>query len=41
MESGFPLLSVLLWLPLFGALFVLFTPRQSPQSIRNFTLAFT
>jgi NADH-quinone oxidoreductase subunit M len=41
MESGFPLLSFLLWLPLLGAFFILFVPKDNPQVIRNTSLTFS
>jgi NADH-quinone oxidoreductase subunit M len=38
MDLGFPLLSLVLWLPLLGALLVLLVPRSKPQIARNLTL---
>jgi NADH-quinone oxidoreductase subunit M len=38
MATGFPLLSLLLWLPLVGALLLLLIPRDNPKLVRNFTM---
>jgi len=39
-QTAFPLLSLLLWLPLIGALLVLLIPRANAKLIRNFSLVF-
>ncbi|MBW1808472.1 MAG: NADH-quinone oxidoreductase subunit M [Deltaproteobacteria bacterium] len=38
MQTSFPLLSLLLWLPLIGALLMLLVPRDNPKVIRNLAL---
>ncbi len=39
MESSFPILSLLLWMPLIGALLILLVPRDNPKVARNLALA--
>ena len=38
MQTSFPLLSLLLWLPLIGALLMLLVPRDNPKVIRNLAM---
>jgi len=38
-QSGFPILSLLLWLPMLGALMVLLIPRANEALVRNFAFA--
>ena len=40
-QSGFPILSLLLWLPMLGALMLLLIPRANAALVRNFAFAFS